>query len=55
MDVVDEDINKFKDPKFWVKYFPPLGQKHLKRFGVHVDHARSFITTDMNPYYNSFI
>lgn len=46
---------KFVDPKHWVGYFPPIGQKHLARFGVHIDTSRSFITTDMNPYYNSFI
>ncbi len=39
----------------WVRYFPPLGQQQLSKYGVHVDSARSFITTDLNPYYNSFI
>lgn len=32
-----------------------MGKVHLNRFGVHVDNSRSFITTDMNPYYDSFI
>jgi leucyl-tRNA synthetase len=27
----------------------------LKRFGAHVDWRRSFITTDINPFYDSFI
>ena len=55
MDIPEEDIPKFSDPTFWVKYFPPLARVHLKEFGVHVDHSRSFITTEINPYYNSFI
>ena len=55
MGIEEQDIPKFTNPEFWVSYFPPLGQKHLKQYGVHVDHARSFITTELNPYYNSFI
>lgn len=39
----------------WVKFFPPKGREHIKQFGVHVDHSRSFITTEVNPYYDSFI
>ncbi len=38
-----------------MRYFPPLGREHIKKFGVHVDHSRSFITTEVNPYYDSFI
>ena len=38
-----------------MKYFPPLGRKHIQKFGVHVDHARSFVTTALNPYYDSFV
>jgi leucyl-tRNA synthetase len=40
---------------FWCHYFPPYGQQDLKRFGVFCDFDRSFITTSINPYYNSFI
>ena len=50
-----ENIVSFTDPVFWTKYFPPLGRQSIKNFGVHVDHNRSFITTDINPYYDSFI
>ncbi len=28
---------------------------HFQKFGLHCDFGRSFITTDVNPYYNSFI
>ncbi|EFC50382.1 predicted protein [Naegleria gruberi] len=51
----DEDIAKFADAKYWLEYFPPLAKKDLQRFGVACDFRRSFITTDLNPYYDSFI
>jgi leucyl-tRNA synthetase len=50
-----EDIHKFAEPTFWLKFFPPLATEDLKRFGAHVDWRRSFVTTDVNPYYDSFI
>lgn len=55
MGIKAEEISKFQDPTYWVRFFPPLAQQHLSRYGVHIDHMRSFITTDLNPYYNSFI
>ena len=55
MGIKHAEIPKFTDPIHWVEYFPPEGRKSLTKFGVHVDHSRSFITTDLNPYYNSFI
>ena len=51
----DEDIPAFADPDHWLKYFPPLGKTDLDRFGLGVDWRRSFITTDRNPYYDSFV
>ncbi len=30
-------------------------QDHLREFGLAVDFRRSFITTDVNPYYDAFI
>ena len=38
-----------------MKHFPPLGKSDLKAFGLNTDWRRSFITTDVNPYYNAFI
>ncbi|KAK8791036.1 hypothetical protein WA158_005667 [Blastocystis sp. Blastoise] len=55
MDISDEDIPKFTDPIHWLEYFPPYGVKDLKRFGVAVDWRRSFITTDYNKYFDSFV
>lgn len=50
-----DEIQKFTDPNHWLDFFPPLGQKTLRRFGVMTDWRRSFITTARNPYYDSFI
>jgi len=53
-DMADDDIKKFSDPGHWLKYFPPQTMKDLKGLGLKVDWRRSFITTDVNPYYDSF-
>ena len=53
--ITELEIPKFQDPGHWLEFFPPEGQKDLKDFGVFVDWRRSFITTDVNPYYDSFI
>lgn len=53
--ITDEEIPKFQDPKYWLEFFPPQGQKDLKEFGMFVDWRRSFITTEVNPFYDSFI
>jgi leucyl-tRNA synthetase len=36
-------------------HFPPLAKEVLKKFGLSCDWRRSFITTDMNPYYDAFV
>lgn len=51
----DDEIKLFTDEDYWLKYFPPHCQADLKRVGLHVDWRRSFITTDRNPYYDSFV
>lgn len=55
LDLDDEVISKFQDPYYWLEFFPPVAKEHLKSFGLGVDWRRSFITTDMNPYYDSFV
>mmetsp|Transcript_128627 Transcript_128627/g.274463 ORF Transcript_128627/g.274463 Transcript_128627/m.274463 type:complete len:1285 (-) Transcript_128627:164-4018(-) len=55
MGIKPEDMEPFADPLHWLKHFPPLGVRDLKRFGAPVDFRRSFITTSVNPYYDSFI
>eukprot|EP00771_Trimastix_marina_P000333 gnl/Trimastix_PCT/1353.p1 GENE.gnl/Trimastix_PCT/1353~~gnl/Trimastix_PCT/1353.p1 ORF type:complete len:939 (+),score=369.15 gnl/Trimastix_PCT/1353:128-2944(+) len=53
--IPEEEIPRFADAEHWLSYFPPLGQRDLDRFGVHSDWRRTFITTRVNPYYDSFI
>jgi leucyl-tRNA synthetase len=53
--VPKEDIHKFAEADHWLRYFPQLWQKHLTEFGCGVDWRRSFVTTDANPYYDSFV
>lgn len=55
MNVPDELIAKFADPNFWLTYFPPIAMDHLRQFGLFTDFRRSFITTEINPYYDAFI
>lgn len=50
-----EEIPKFVDPIHWVHYFPPHAVDDLKDIGFAIDFRRSFVTTDLNPYYDSFI
>lgn len=54
-DLKDDQIAAFRDSIKWLEYFPPLGKKHLQLFGAKIDWRRSFITTSVNPYYNSFV
>ena len=53
--VPDEDIQKFENPKFWLEYFPPFSQEDLEKLGINIDFRRSFITTDMQKFYDKFI
>ena len=50
-----DEISSFADPLKWLNYFPPLGISDLEAFGSAIDWRRSFITTSVNPYYDSFI
>ncbi|XP_065207931.1 leucine--tRNA ligase, cytoplasmic isoform X2 [Planococcus citri] len=53
--MVDEDIKSFADASYWLDHFPPLAMEDLKSIGIHVDWRRTFITTDANPYFDSFV
>lgn len=53
--LTDEEIFRFKETDYWLEYFPPLAVQDLKSIGLHVDWRRSFITTDANPFYDSFV
>src|SRR5699024_8487375 len=51
----DEEIAKFVDANYWLYYFPGKWMEDLRKFGLRADWRRSFITTDINPYYDSFV
>lgn len=51
----EEEIKKFEDPVYWVRFFPVEAEKDYRRMGFSVDFRRSFITTDLNSYYDKFI
>jgi leucyl-tRNA synthetase len=55
MGVPEDEIALFQDALHWLGYFPPIAIDHLKQFGLSADFRRSFITTDVNPYYDAFI
>ena len=55
MGIPAEEISKFADPLYWLKYFPPKAYEDMKELGFSIDWRRSFITTEANPYYDSFI
>ncbi|XP_071736877.1 leucine--tRNA ligase, cytoplasmic-like [Rutidosis leptorrhynchoides] len=51
----DTEIAKFQDPKQWLRFFPPLAVEDLKAFGLGADWRRSFITTEVNPFFDKFV
>lgn len=51
----DSEIAEFQDPYKWLHYFPPLAMEDLKAFGLGCDWRRSFVTTDVNPFFDSFV
>lgn len=52
---LDKEIAKFVDPMHWFNHFPQEAMRDLDLFGLGIDWRRSFITTDVNPFYDSFV
>ena len=50
-----EKVREFADAAHWLKYFPPVAEADCSKFGLAIDWRRSFITTDANPFYDSFV
>lgn len=50
-----KEIHHFSDPLHWVKFFPPKAIADFDAFGAKIDWRRTFCTTDINPYYDSFV
>ena len=55
MGIPDEEIPKFKDPKYWVKFFRKAWKEDFKRYGLSIDWRREFFTTYLNPPYSKFV
>lgn len=56
MDIPESDIPKFSDPKYWLEYFPKIAvERDLPSLGCAIDYRRCFVTTDINPYFDSFV
>ncbi|KAF8130297.1 hypothetical protein EV363DRAFT_1335768 [Boletus edulis] len=53
--VPHEEVKKFADPYYWLSYFPPICKEDNNAMGNRIDWRRSFLTTDINPYYDSFV
>jgi leucyl-tRNA synthetase len=49
------EIKKFADPYHWLTYFPPICIEDHRSFGSRIDWRRAFMTTDANPYFDSFV
>ncbi|KIK94180.1 hypothetical protein PAXRUDRAFT_828265 [Paxillus rubicundulus Ve08.2h10] len=49
------EVKKFADPYYWLSYFPPICRSDNNAMGNRIDWRRSFLTTDINPYYDSFV
>ncbi|XP_062514708.1 leucine--tRNA ligase, cytoplasmic-like isoform X2 [Corticium candelabrum] len=50
-----DKIPAFADAAHWLEHFPVVTEADLRSMGLKVDWRRSFITTDANPYYDSFV
>ncbi|CAN6981185.1 unnamed protein product, partial [Brassica rapa subsp. trilocularis] len=53
--LTDSEIARFQDPYEWLYYFPPLAVEDLRAYGLGCDWRRSFVTTDVNPFFDAFV
>lgn len=55
MGISDDEIPRFRDPEYWVRFFSKGFREDFTRYGLSVDWRREFFTTYLNPPYNKFI
>ena len=55
MGIDEQTISRFVDPKYWLAYFPSKTIDDLQSLGCSIDYRRSFVTTDCNKHFDSFI
>ncbi|HID09289.1 TPA: leucine--tRNA ligase, partial [Candidatus Micrarchaeota archaeon] len=53
--VGDDEIERFYDPKYWIRHFMRRWMETLRKIGASVDWRRTFHTTELNPAYDRFI
>lgn len=53
--IPEAEIAEFGKTSHWLRYFPPLAMRDMTAMGCGIDWRRSFITTDVNQYYDSFV
>ena len=53
--IPNEEIHRFADAEYWLKYFPPICRQDLNDMGARIDWRRQMVTTDANPYYDAFV
>ncbi|KAI6243080.1 Leucyl-tRNA synthetase [Aphelenchoides fujianensis] len=51
----DAEIPKFANENYWLDYFPDWCIKDLQSMGLKADFRRSFMTTERNLYFDSFV
>ena len=55
MGITGKLAKSLAEPQAWFEHFPERFQQDLQSLGLAVDWRRSFITTDQNPAYDTFI
>ncbi|MFW9882284.1 MAG: leucine--tRNA ligase, partial [Candidatus Thorarchaeota archaeon] len=53
--VSEDEIEKFEDPEYIVKYFRKKWTDTIKSLGLAIDWRRQFITTQLTPEFSKFI
>ena len=55
MGIAEEEIPRFSNPEYWVRFFCKEWRRDFERYGLSIDWRREFHTTYLNPPYNKFI
>ncbi len=53
--VPPNEIEKFKDPIYLVKFFTKRGKEDVKRLALSIDWSREFHTSNLHPLYTKFV
>ncbi len=53
--VEPEELDRFRDPVYLVRYFTRKGKEDIIRLGLSIDWRREFHTTNIHPLYTKFV